>query len=153
MTLTTYRISAARYASIMWTGTGSRTFGGRWNSPGSAVVYTAENRSLAAIEQLVHLIPPRVLTSYVISSITFDASHVHPIDLKKLPPNWADPVPPPQLKTLGDAWITAATHAVLKVPSAVMPGEFNYLLNPAHPAFPTFKTTPPEAFQYDERLK
>lgn len=152
MTITAYRICKSEHAPAIWTGAGAKAFGGRWNSVGVAVVYTAENRSLAAMEQLVHLQSPRALTGYVIASITFDTAHLRRLDPKDLPRRWNAPVAPPGLKRLGDAWLKAGRYAVLAVPSAVMPGEWNYLLNPAHPAFAGFARTKPEAFKYDARL-
>jgi RES domain-containing protein len=152
VTVTVYRICKAENAAGIWTGAGARVFGGRWNSKGVAVVYTAENRSLAAMEQLVHLQSPRALTGYVIASATFDAEHVRRVETKELPRRWKAPVAPAGLKRLGDDWVTAGKHAVLAVPSAVMPGEWNYLLNPAHSAFAGFGRTKPEAFKYDARL-
>ena len=116
-------------------------------------MYAAENRSLAALEQLVHMIKPRVLRGYIVASITFDDSRVQRLDPAALPPNWNAPVAPPELKRLGDEWIAAGRHPVLAVPSAVIPGESNYLFNPAHPEFDDFAKSDPEPFVYDPRLK
>jgi RES domain-containing protein len=150
--LLAYRISKAAYADTIWSGIGARDFGGRWNSKGVAVVYTAGNRSLAAVEQLVHLVKPRVLAGYVMASITFDDAKVQRIDPPDLPANWNDPVAPPELKRLGDDWVAAGRFAVLAVPSAVIPGEVNYLFNPAHREFHGFAKSEPEPFVYDSRL-
>ena len=147
-----YRISKAAHAATIWSGIGAREFGGRWNSRGIAVVYTAQNRSLAALEQLVHMVKPRVLRGYVIARITFDDRRVQRLDPTALPPTWNAPVAPPELKRLGDEWIAAAKYPVLAVPSAVIPGELNYLFNPAHPEFNDFARSNPEPFVYGPRL-
>jgi RES domain-containing protein len=152
MTITAYRIAKRAYAKTIWSGIGAREFGGRWNSKGVAVIYAAENRSLAAMQQLVHLIRPRVLRAYVIASITFDDSQVTRVDAARLPRGWDAAVAPPALRKYGDEWVAAGNPPVLAVPSAVMRGEWNYLINPAHPAFAGLAKSRPAPFAYDARL-
>lgn len=152
MTITAYRIVKQRYAAAIWSGNGARDFGGRWNSKGVAVVYTAQNRALAAMEQLVHLIKPRILSGFVIASVTFGRKQMEQLDPVALPMGWDDPVAPPELQRLGDAWIARGRQPVLAVPSAVIRGELNYLLNPNHPDFAGLPRTAPEPFGYDYRL-
>lgn len=153
MNLTAYRITHARFAGEIFTGKGARDYGGRWNSKGVSVIYTSQSRSLAAMEQLVHLIQPRVLGQFVVASITFSQRQIARVDVNKLPTNWATPVAPASLRHFGDDWIALAKHSVLAVPSAVIPGEWNYLINPAHPEFEAMPKSQPEPFVYDERLK
>src|SRR5205085_79270 len=131
---------------------GAREFGGRWNSKGVAVVYAAENRSLAAMEQLVHLVKPRVLRGYVIATITFDDSQVRRVDPARLPRRWDASVAPRALRRYGDEWAAAGNYPVLAVPSAVIRGEWNYLLNPVHPDFAGLRKSKPVPFLYDARL-
>lgn len=152
MTITAYRITKRQYAATIWSGAGAREYGGRWNSKGEAIVYTAESRSLAALEQLVHLVKPRVLSGFVIASIRFNQSMVQRVDRNVLPLGWEAPVAPPELRTYGDAWLTARQYPVLAVPSAVIRGEWNYLINPAHREFHRFIKSRPEPFVYDIRL-
>jgi RES domain-containing protein len=152
VTLTAYRITKAAFAGTMWSGIGARDYGGRWNSKGVAVVYAAENRSLAAMEQLVHLVKPRVLRGYMIASIELDEALLMRVDARSLPANWSDPVAPALLKSIGDGWVAAAKHLSLAVPSAVIPGEWNYLINPAHSAFAKCRKSKPVPFIYDDRL-
>ena len=132
MTITAYRIAKKRFAKTIWSGEGAREHGGRWSSKGIPVVYAAENRSLAALEQLVHPIEPRILRGYVVASITFDDVHVARVDPAKLPRGWDNPVPPATLRQFGDEWFVAGRYPVLAAPSAVTPGEWNFLINPAH---------------------
>jgi RES domain-containing protein len=150
--VTAYRITKAGHAGSIWSGIGAQTFPGRWNSKGVAVVYTAQSRSLAAIEQLVHLNKPRALRGFVLASISFDDSQVRPIDPAGLPTGWDDPVDMGYVKQIGDEWITAGRDLVLAVPSVVIKGEWNYLLNPAHPDFAALAKSKPEPFIYDDRL-
>jgi RES domain-containing protein len=153
VTVTAFRIAQAAYADTLWSGIGARDFGGRWNSRGVAVVYTAQSRSLAAMEQLVHLVKPRVLQGYVLATIIFDESMMQRITVPELPDGWNDPVAPSVLKRIGDVWVAEREHVALAVPSAIMPGEWNYLLNPAHRNFKKLVKTPPQQFVYDRRLE
>jgi RES domain-containing protein len=152
MKITAYWTAKKKFADSIWSGHGAREYGGRWNSPGITVVYTAENRSLAAMEQLVHLIRPRILRGYVISSISFDDAQVQRINPEELPPDWKNPVPPSSLKEIGDLWAAAGQFPVLAVPSIITPKEWNYLINPGHPEFAEMHKSPVEPFAYDERL-
>jgi RES domain-containing protein len=153
LTITAYRISKAIYAAAIWSGIGARDNGGRWSSPGIAVVYAAENRSLAAMEQLVHLIKPRILSAFVLASIAFDDRFIQRVDVRSLPNDWRDPYGPPALKRIGDNWIASGEYPVLAVPSVIIVSEWNFLLNPAHPEFPRFAKSPAEPFNYDARLR
>jgi RES domain-containing protein len=150
--ITAYRISKTAFAATLWSGIGARDFGGRWNSKGVAVVYTSESRALAAMEQLVHLVTPRVLRGYVVAGITFDDADAQRITPATLPTDWDNPVAPPALKMIGDNWVAALRYPVLAVPSAVISGEWNYLFNPVHPAFAAHVKSGPMPFVYDPRL-
>lgn len=152
MNITAYRIAKNKYAATIWSGDGARDYGGRWNSRGIAVAYAAENRSLAAMEQLVHLIKPRILKGYVFSSITFDDAQVRRVKLNDLPIGWDYPVAPSSLRQIGDVWVNDGRFAVLAVPSAITSNEWNFLINPAHPESAAMLKTPPEPFAYDDRL-
>jgi len=152
VTITAYRITKAEHANAIWSGAGARDHGGRWNSKGIPVVYTAQNRSLAALEQLVHLVKPRILMGFVQAGISFDDSRMQSLRADDLPAGWNDPVAPAALKTYGDDWIAAGRFAVLAVPSAIVRGEWNYLINPAHEEFNGLVKSPPAPFVYDNRL-
>ncbi len=91
MNIQLWRLSDAKFASSLWSGEGARVFGGRWNSKGVPVVYTAATKSLAALEQLVHLVPPRVLDGYVFAGITIAKKQVQRVNRGKLPPGWDGP--------------------------------------------------------------
>lgn len=97
------------------------------------MVYTAESQSLAAFEVLVHLDAPALLDHNVLIDHTIDESLILRLDLNQWPRDWRHAPPSPRLPEIGDAWIEAARSVVLQVPSAVVPGESNFLLNPSHP--------------------
>jgi RES domain-containing protein len=144
-------VKASRVASA-FDGEGARLYGGRWNSPGHALVYTAENVSLAALELLVHLQESALLASYLLLSVRFPPALVRKLARAALPATWNAYPAPLRLRQLGDAWIAAGTSAVLEVPSAVVPAEKNYLLNPAHPGFQRVTLGTPQRFSFDRRL-
>lgn len=149
--LEAWRIVKEKHAADAFSGGGAAKTGGRWNSRGVAVVYTSSNKALAALESLVHLNPP-VLFKYVAFRLTFPDSLLEEIPLKKLPADWQAEPPPPSTKAIGDLWVREARSAVLALPSVIIPGEINYLLNPAHRAFKRITISKPEGFAFDPRL-
>jgi len=150
--ITSRRIVKARYASGAFDGEGARIAGGRWNSPGVAMVYTSETTALAALELLVHLGRSRSLADYVVFGCTFDDALVLDLPVNDLPRNWRTYPAPPALQEVGDEWIRHGRSAVLRVPSVIVGGEFNFLLNPAHPDFAGIRISDPQRFDLDLRL-
>jgi RES domain-containing protein len=147
-----WRITKQNHARTAFSGEGARLYGGRWNSPGVPVVYVAESQSLAVLEVLVHLDSPALLEKYVFLEVNFDAFLVIDLDRSCLPRNWqSDPVPE-AIQAIGDRWILSRDSAVLRVPSVLVPGESNFLLNPRHPDFGKIGTSRPLAFRFDPRL-
>lgn len=152
MIVTAWRITKRKHARDAFTGEGAREFGGRWNNPGTAIVYTAQSQSLAALEMLVHLDSSELLAKYVLIGVEFDQKLVRPVELSVLPRHWRSDPPPPEVRAIGDDWILAGSSAVLQVPSALVPGENNFLLNPANGDFPRLSFGKPLAFHFDPRL-
>lgn len=148
----TWRIVKTLFSADAFNGEGARLYGGRWNSVGVAMVYTASSKSLATLELLVHLESSAPLPSYSICSVDFDDSRVETIDLAALPSNWRQSPPPTALQTIGDEWISRQSSVVLSVPSAVVPDEKNYLINPAHKNFKKLSIGKMEPFSLDSRL-
>ena len=130
-----WRPIKAEHADDAFTGEGARRGGGRWNSKGVRLVYTSGSLSLATLEVMVHTHFYSALKSYVCIPIDFDPSLLQSIAIDDLPDNWqADPIPQ-SVKKAGDRWIKNKESVILKVPSAIIPVEFNYLINPSHPDF------------------
>ncbi len=150
--VTAWRIAKRRHAKRAFSGEGARLYGGRWNSPGVAMVYTAQSKSLAALEMVVHLDSSELLEKYVVFEVGIDESLITRVDLSQLPRNWRVDPPPLKVRQIGEAWATARTSAVLQVPSATVPAEYNFLLNPQHPDFPRLKIGKPSPFRVDPRL-
>ena len=130
-----WRPIKAEHADDAFTGEGARRGGGRWNSKGVRLVYTSGSLSLATLEVMVHTHFYSALKSYVCIPIDFDPSLLQSIAIDDLPDNWqADPIPQ-SVKKVGDRWIKNKESVILKIPSAIIPVEFNYLINPSHPDF------------------
>jgi RES domain-containing protein len=146
-----WRIVKEKHATTAFDGQGAWLFGGRWNSRGTRIVYTSGTLALAALESLVHLNPP-VAFKYVAIPLEFDEALLETITIAGLPTNWTEEPPPPATMKLGDLWIKQARSAVLELPSAVIPAESNYLLNPAHPDFKKIAIGKPVPFSFDQRL-
>ncbi|MGB7551192.1 MAG: RES family NAD+ phosphorylase [Chromatiaceae bacterium] len=149
-----FRLVDEDYLEAAFSGEGARLYGGRWNSPGVAVVYTAQSLSLAQLELLVHLEAEAVLRGHW----RYFAVDVAPrviiaceswIDL---PPDWAAWPAPAATQAIGDRWIAESVSVALSVPSAVTPGERNLLLNPAHPEYAAVLVAAPEPLRLDQRL-
>jgi RES domain-containing protein len=107
---------------------------------------------LAALELLVNGIQPYEIGQFVSIAVDFSKEIVQILDLKVLPPYWSESPISDETKTIGDTWLEAKTSAVLQVPSAVIPDEFNFLINPLHPNFKELKTGPARPFSFDQRL-
>ena len=148
---TSWRITKRKHARNAFSGEGAREFGGRWNNPGTGIVYTAQSQSLAALEMLVHLGSPELLEKYVLLEVEIEDTLVTHVARSRLPKNWRDDPPPAQVRAIGDAWALAGSSAVLQVPSALVPGENNFLLNPNHPDFTRLRIGKPIRFHFDPR--
>ena len=116
-------------------------------------MYTSATLSLAALEYFVHVDPIDAPGDLVaISAEIPNVLSRTEIRLEALPSNWRAFPAPEQLAELGAAWVRARTTAILMVPSAVVPRERNFLLNPAHSDFRRIRLGRPEAFSFDPRM-
>lgn len=147
-----FRIVQPRWVAMAMDGEGARLYGGRWNPVGVAVVYLAESRSLAALEMLAHLTPQSRTLPFSLIEVRFPESCVEELAPSKLPRNWQDNQAPDSLKRIGADWVASGSSLVLRVPSAVVAGEFNYLLNPAHPDSAKIQLSEPVAWVFDRRI-
>jgi RES domain-containing protein len=146
-----WRITTARRARTAFSGEGARLYGGRWNPKGVPLVYCAESRALAMLEMLVQDEPLRA--RYVVIPATLpDGVAIERVETAKLPSDWRTPRRVADLRTIGAAWAASRRTAVLAVPSAALPDETNYLLNPLHPAFKRVRIGKPGTLITDVRL-
>jgi RES domain-containing protein len=149
---TAWRILKRRHVASAFDGEGARRFGGRWNSPGTAVVNSSGSRALALLEVLAGLRAVRPLEAYVMLPATFDDALVLGVETSDLPPEWRRHPPPPETQNVGNDWVDKRASVVLRVPSVIVPEECNYLLNPAHPNFRQVRIGSPEEVNFDPRL-
>jgi RES domain-containing protein len=152
LTFSAWRITKEVHAGSAFSGEGARLYGGRWNSRGSAVIYTAQSQSLAVLEMLVHLDSPELLKHFVLFEVTIPSALVEDLDLTKLPRNWKENPIPVEVQAVGDSWLQRQPSAVLRVPSTLVPSESNFLLNPAHPEFRRLHMGKAVPFAFDGRL-
>ena len=147
-----WRVVRPAWVKRAFDGEGARRHGGRWNSKGTPMVYTAGSLSLAAMELLVHLASERILNQYLAVGVEIDDRLVQDVDRDQLPDDWSAWPAPPALRAIGDAWASSRDSVALRVPSAVIPAEDNLLINPTHPDMPRLKIRAPHPFSFDPRL-
>lgn len=157
MERTAWRITHARYVETAFDGEGARRYGGRFNSPGTPLIYVSSSLSLATLEVLVHLDRRTALTQFVALPVTFDTAEVLILEQKALPEGWNGPVPVPAVQKMGDQWAESKASLLLRVPSVLLPDEVleyehNYLINPHHERFSSLKIGPARPLVLDERL-
>ncbi|MDP2603185.1 MAG: RES domain-containing protein [Deltaproteobacteria bacterium] len=149
--LTVWRLVTVRFAGSAFTGDGARRYGGRWNRKGIPLVYTSGTQSLAMLEMLVQDDPLRARYVMIPATIPNEVT-IERVSVQTLPADWRELAAREQLQAIGTAWAKQLSSAVLAVPSAVIPAEANYLLNPLHPAFSKIKIGEPQTFVTDLRL-
>ena len=146
-----YRLNKSYYSEKL-TGDGAAKSGGRWNNKGIIIIYTAQSRALCMVEIAVHTPIGIIPKEYVLMSIQLPDSSIYVQELKSLPSNWKSFPHIAGTKQLGDSFINDARYLILKVPSAVVQGEFNYLINPKHKDFNKVKIISVQPFDFDQRL-
>jgi RES domain-containing protein len=148
-----YRLVKCEYAEDL-SGTGARLFGGRWNSEGKPALYLASSRSLAILEVLVHLPPLMIPDNYCLVDIEVPDKNISPVHIhtKNLPSDWKDMSPPNELKKIGDDFLKQRMHLLLQLPSAIVPSEYNYLLNPLNEHIKEVRIVHKTSFEFDQRL-
>jgi RES domain-containing protein len=148
-----WRICKAEYSSTAFSGEGARLYAARWNPEGVAMVYTSPTLPLAAMEVFVHLEPlaePGDLVS-IAAELPLDEDECERLALASLPADWRRERHP-VLRAIGAAWAQSQRSLVLLVPSVVFEGEWNALVNPAHPDATKIKVAAAKPFRFDERM-
>lgn len=147
-----YRLTRGKYALDL-SGTGASMFGYRWNSKGVKAVYTASSRALAMAEVLVHLPLDFLPEDYVMLEIEIPKGiKIDEIDGSQLKENWNSFPHPVENQEIGDVFLLNNKVCVLKVPSAVVKGDFNYLLNPNHLDMENIRVVEVSDFPFDKRI-
>jgi len=146
-----YRLTKAKYANDL-SGKGAETGGGRWNSKGVALLYTSDSRALCVTEIAVHTPLGILPDNYQLISIEIPDALIFPLELSLLPNDWRSISKAADTRRIGDGFATNNKHLVLKAPSAVVKGDFNYLINPRHAEFHQIKIVNVEDFSFKMRL-
>lgn len=145
-----FRIGLAKYTySLSASGRAAR-----WNPNDIEMIYTAGSRSLACLENVVHRNQIGLNQSFKVMTIEIpDDLRILTIEQKKLQADWTEFHNMPLTQKMGEDWIKDAKSPVLKVPSAIINAEYNYLINPLHPDFKSIKLLKSEIFIFDKRIK
>lgn len=147
-----FRLSRKKYPTEL-SGKGAAAYGARWNSPGIEMVYTAESRALAMAEVFVHLSLAMMPDDYLMLTIDIPSDvSIKVLDLFSLPEDWADSPYNYETQLIGDRFITSREACILKVPSSVVQGDYNYLLNPYHADFFKISIVEINDFIIDRRM-
>ncbi len=147
-----FRLLRKKYP-IELSGKGAAISGNRWNSKGTELIYCADSRALAMAEVLVHLSLSILPNDFVMVEINIPSKvSICELRTEELPAGWNSF--PHRLPTqkIGDDFVAERKSAVLKVPSAVVPGDFNFLINPYNPDFSAIKIAGQEDFPFDSRF-
>lgn len=147
-----FRLSKGKYRADL-SGKGAEMYGGRWNSKGVSLLYTSLSRALAFAEVAMHLPLGIIPKDYFMITIHFpDTIEILKLPESGLPADWRSNPPSSSTQKIGDRFVAESKYLVLRVPSAVVPGDFNYLINPAHPASGEVSIQNIEPFEFDSRF-
>jgi len=146
-----WRIFPARFRSTAFTGVGGLYAARRWNHRGTAMVYTASSRALAALEYFVNLDPGEAPDDLLMAEAAFADDWIETLESGVLPSNRRT-LDNLACRDLGSAWAVSCRSMALRVPSAVVDGDTNLLLNPAHPNFGLVSLVKPVPFHFDPRM-
>ena len=147
-----FRLAKLRYIKDL-SGRGAEKSGGRWNSKGTVMVYTSFTRALCTAEIAVHTPLGIVPNDYTLATIELpDTARMLKQDQDQLPEDWRSFPHPNCTQLLGDQFISENNFLGMQVPSVVVQGEYNLLLNPGHKDFNKIKVIKTEPFVFDERL-
>ena len=144
-----YRITLSRW-SLKLTASGNP---GRWNSAGQKMIYTSGSRALACLENMAHRADEGQTNLYKVMVIEIPSEvNIEKITLVDLPENWFLYGHFETCAAIGDLWLQKSTASVLRVPSAIILNEFNFLINPEHTDFKKIKLNRIEDFRFDPRV-
>lgn len=151
-----FRIEREKYLRTTLRGIGaSMTSGFRWNSLNTKLVYTSESRALATLEMAVHLDLSEDLPTdrYYVAFYIPDTITLHEVKMEDMPDDWKAHPPSHGTQIIGDDFVLENNAAILKVPSCIVPEEFNYLINPNHPDANKIRLLSQSPLSFDPRFK
>ena len=144
-----YRITLAIYSTKLL----ASGYPARWNSKDVKMIYTAQSRALACLENVVHRNSKGLQKNFRVMQISIPNDiFLKEIKETDLVTGWKEFDKMPYTQSLGDQWVREAKSAILKIPSAIVSGDSNYLLNPGHKDFLKIKLLRTEPFEFDDRI-
>ena len=147
-----FRLSREKFSKDL-SGKGAALKGASWNSPGVEIIYTALNRSLAMAEVAVHFTYATLPSDYVMIAIFIpDDTSILKLSPTDLPPDWNAFPHSISTQTIGDQFIAGHRYCLLQIPSVVIQGDYNILINPNHPEFSRIRVISAEKFPFDKRI-
>jgi len=146
-----YRLSRTKYAGDL-SGKGAEISGGRWNSKGIAMIYTGQTIALCMAEVAVHIPFGIIPMDYELITLEIPDDEIFELKKSKLPDDWKALPNAYSTQIIGDEFVKKSKHMILKVPSVVVQGEFNLLINPNHPKIKKVKIKKTQTFSFDQRL-
>ncbi|MHC1777822.1 MAG: RES family NAD+ phosphorylase [Lentimicrobium sp.] len=147
-----FRLSRSKFAGDL-SGKGAEIASGRWNSKGTAMLYTSQSVALCTVELAVHTPLGNIPSDYTLITIEIPES-IKAAELSEgeLPPDWKTLPHANSTQLMGDEFVRSGKNALLKVPSVVVPGEYNFLINPSNPDSKGICIESTEAFEFNSRL-
>lgn len=150
--MTLFRLSKSKYSKEL-SGKGAELSGGRWNSKGTPLIYTCESRALCTTEIAVHTPLGIIPSDYELITLTFPGNtKICELTFNSLPDDWKSFPHSHSTQILGDNFVSENKFLILKVPSVVVQGEYNFLINPNHKDIKLVQIVSIEPFDFDERL-
>lgn len=147
-----FRLTRLKYSKTL-SGKGAAIKGARWNSAGVEMIYAASNRSLAMAEVMVHFTLATLPMDYMMLTIFVpDKISYKTITAKNLKPDWNSFPHVSSTKVIGDKFIDNGKYCMLRVPSAITPGDYSFLINPSHPDFGKIKIVESVPFPFNDRI-
>ena len=144
-----FRIAHYKYApSLSVSG-----FEGRWNSKGKLVLYASENIATSLLENIIYRTGTGFNSDYKIMVIYHPEEHIEQIITSNLPQDWRSMESYDQLQKIGDSWYDEQRSLCLKVPSSILPDNYNIIFNTTHPEFKNVKLIDVLDYEPDERLE
>lgn len=146
-----YRLSKEEFANDL-SGYGAELSGGRWNSKGVPMLYTCVSQSLCVLEIAVRLSVIDIPDKLKLITISVKNSIVRKVEVNELPTDWQKF---PHLRTsqiFGDELIKNSKFKAFQIPSAIVPAEYNLIINPKKVTKEEIEILSIEDFYIDERL-
>ena len=145
-----YRLGNCQYSGNL-SGEGAKIYGGRWNSEGIPAVYFASSRALAVLEVLVHLPTGLLPRNFCMATFEVNADFTE-FNADELPAKWQSIPFTKTTQMMGNQFFKESKSLLLKVPSAIVSGDFNYVVNPLHNSITKVKLVEKVGFSFDDRL-